>query len=114
MLRTARPPDGRLQTGNEFGDSWTYKLEVFLASSVATYTVLNYVVKTNLKLFNLCKALGACYRPRPPNIYAADVIDLAVPHTLNFITEFVQEIRADKRGTVVLIIPTREQVNDEI
>ena len=114
VLRTAKPPNGRLQTGNEFGDSWTYKLKVFLASSVATYAVLNYVVKTNPPLFKLCKALGACYRPRPPNIYATDVIELAVPHTLNFLTEFVREIHADNREVVVLIIPTREQVNDEI
>ncbi|MFP6681091.1 MAG: hypothetical protein VCB07_02720 [Gammaproteobacteria bacterium] len=113
-MHTSSPPDGRLQTGSEFGNSRTYTIKVFLTSSVATYAVLNYIVKTNPKLFDLCKVLGACYRPHPQNIYAANVIELAVPHTLNFITEFVREIRADKREAIVLIMPTREQVNDKV
>ncbi len=114
VLRTAHPPDGRLQLGNEFGDGWKYKLKVFLGSNVATYAVLNYVVKTNPILFRLCKSLGACYRPRPPNIYAESVIQSAVPHTLDFTTKLVRDIHADGRRVIVLLIPTREQVDDEI
>lgn len=114
VLTTANPPDGRLQIGNEYGDGWKYKLKVFLGSNVATYAVLNYVVKTNPVLFDICKALGACYRPRPPNIYAAEVIETAVPHTLRFTTALVEDIRSDGRAVVVLLIPTREQIDDEI
>lgn len=114
MLASATPPDGRLQLGNEFGEGWKYKLKVFLGSRVATYAALNYVIKTNPTLDALCKKLGACYRSRPPNIFAAAVIEKMIPHTLNFITDFVAEIRADGREALVVIIPTREQVDDAL
>jgi len=113
VLRTANPPDGRLQTGNEFGDGWRYKLKTFLGSHIATYAALNYVVKTNPFLFDLCQSLGACYRPRPPNIYSAVVIDAVLPHTVRYTQRLVEEIRADGRSVVVLLIPTREQVDDD-
>ncbi len=112
VLSTANPPDGRLRTGNVFGDGRLYKLKVFLGSQVAIYAVINHIIKTNPRLDAVCKKLGACDQPLPLNIYAAPVIEKAIPHTLTFLTSFVEEIRADGRRALVLIIPTREQVDD--
>ena len=113
-IRNARPPDGRLTIGNEFGDGWRYRLKAFLGSHVATYAVLNHVVKTNPALFALCKRLGACYRPRPPNIYSEALLNRAIPHTVAFVAAFVAEIAADGRDTVVVLVPTREQTDDAL
>lgn len=112
VLSTAEPPDGRLQIGDEYGDGWAYKVKVFLGSRVAIYAVLNHVIKTNPILSAACKKLSACDQPPPLNIYTAPVIDVAIPHTLAFLSSFVKEIRADGREVAVLIIPTREQVDD--
>jgi acyl-CoA thioesterase-1 len=112
VLRSATPGDGRLAPGNEFGDGWRYRLKSLLGSHSATYAALNYVVKTNPVLFEACRALGACFQPRPPNIYSAEVIELVVPHTVAYLTDMVREIEADGRTVVVLLIPTREQIDD--
>lgn len=114
VLRTAKPPDGRLAPGNEFGDGWRYKLKVFLGSHIATYAALNYTIKTNPTLLKLCQSMGACYTPRPPNIYAGSAVAELVRHTATFTERFVGEIRADDRTALVVIIPTREQVDDEL
>jgi lysophospholipase L1-like esterase len=113
ILNTAKPPDGRLREGNVFGDGITYKLKVFLGSHVAIYAVINHIIKTNPALDAVCKKLGACDQPPPLSIYDAQLIETAVPHTLAFLNSFVEEIRADGRKVLVLIIPTREQVNDK-
>ena len=112
-LNTPNPPSGLLQAGNAFGDGWLYKLKVFLGSRVATYAVLNHVIKTNPVLDKVCKKFGACDQPPPPSIYASPVINSAIPHTLAFLNSLVEEIRADGRKVMVLMIPTREQVDDK-
>jgi len=114
VLRTAKPGDGRLLAGNEFGDGWRYRLKVFLGSHVAIYAVANHTIKTNPVLFKLCQRLGACYHPHPPNIYDPEVIARVTPLTVGFVRDFVTEIRADGRQAVVLLIPTREQTNEAL
>ncbi len=113
VLNTPKPPDGRLREGNVFGDGFTYKLKVFLGSHVAIYAVTNHIIKTNPALDAVCNKLGACDQPPPLNIYDARLVETAVPHTLAFLISFVEEIRTHGREVLVLIIPTREQVDDE-
>ena len=114
LIGTDRSPNSSLRIGTEFDNGWVYRLKIFLGSRVATYAVLNYVVKTNANLDSLCKKLGACDDPQPPMIYNEAAVENAVPRTSKFIQSFVELIRNDGNKVVVLLIPTREQVQDKL
>jgi lysophospholipase L1-like esterase len=112
LLHTDALPNGNLRPGNEYGNAWTYKLKVFLGTRVALYAVANWIIKSNPAFDGMCKKLGACDEPPPPVIYRESIAENAIPKTLAHLISFVNEIRADGRQAVVLIIPTREQIDN--
>ena len=106
--------DGHLRVGNEYGEGWRYKLKVFLGSHVALYAVANHVLKANARLNKWCKKLGACDDPPLLAVYSTAFIDKTVPRTIEYLAQLAQQVTSDGREAIVLIIPTREQVDDEL
>ena len=114
LITTVKIPNGYLRVGHELDNGWMYRVKVFLGSNVAMYAILNYVIKTNPTLARLCRNLGACDEPPSPTIYNSTTVEKAVPRTVKFIESFVETINKDHKKALLLVIPTREQVNDHL
>lgn len=114
FIRSEGPYDGRLSTGNEFGDSFGYRMKTFLAEKSMIYAVLNYVLKSNQAIYRSCQSLGFCSDAWHPGAYfTQEFIDKAVPLTSSYLLDFAKLVQAQGRRFLVVLIPTREQVNDD-
>lgn len=114
FVRSEGPYDSRLSTGNEYGDSFSYQLKTFLAEYSMIYAVANYVLKSNQTIYKSCQSLGFCSDAWHPGAYfTQEFADKAVPLTASFLRDFAGLVQADGRRFLVVLIPTREQVNDD-
>lgn len=104
--------EGRIGTPMHVGNSFKYKIKIFLAENSIVYNSLIFAVKSNEILHHYCQSFGLCTKEHISDIYFPDRIRPYIEPTVNFLKQFSKEVEADGKRFVVMIIPARMQISD--
>ncbi len=110
------PASGRLARGRgEIYEAHNVRdfLRLFLSSHSVLYNLINYTLKSNRSVHNACRRVGLCGAPFPDDIYMQENVDPLLPPTAERIAGLSEAARAAGQRALVVIIPAKDQVNDE-
>jgi hypothetical protein len=88
-------------------------LRLFLGSHSVLYNLINYTIKANRTVHNTCRRVGLCGAPHPDDIYLKEHVDPLLAPTTKLIAGFAEAVRAAGQRLLVVIIPAKDQVNDD-
>jgi len=106
--------DPRLKIAMHEANSFAVNIKSFISQHVVTYNFLRKTVRSSVPLTRMCVAARLCSELPPSEIYAPSIIKKSVETTATLIGGFSKDLKAKGRNLVVLIIPTKEQILDDV
>lgn len=108
---------GRLRRGTgeqyDYNNNLMSNMRMFLGSHFVLYNLINYTLKANRSVHNTCRRVGLCGASHPDDIYMKENVDPLLSLTAERMAGLSEAARVVGQRTLVVIIPAKDQVNDE-